>query len=617
MIENKLITIKKKNTFDKGWALFTPCQELQLKNTTYYSVNINDIVKQITYAKEITLFLAEECLHSKIIEEIKWVNNYADIHLIAKNNTIVNSYNEIYFKTIRIDSSLELNVINIKQKGIQTNYFIADGFQSTDDGIVKLLQSSKKNINLDMSALQNASNVIVLGESLSDYQDQIFDYCNNNNIKVYYANKFVDFNKSHYDKYLNSKVQLVVANHVGQGICIDKNNKLFFGTIVNEKFVFVEVENLYNYISGDIYINAKKKSLLVGEEIPDNVYVLYNGEISLLKRKDCHMVEKTVNIDLMADFIKERFDKSIVEQHNEYAVIAKNVEYQFTLIPPLYNNEFRYSDIYNLAFDLVKQWKDCYDIHIDEIKKEIKEFKENESFISMLNHIANTNKAVEKMIGEYDYKNYHSVLDNAQQNLVDDSKNILQYCINLNEAISNDLTDKQYSKIDEEIEGYKETIKEKEKDIRNNLNVLQNKRRIEILKNKIDGLIKIKDQFTKRRSSEMVNKQEAFVSWCKNVLNGEIPKVEANSVSTIVNCKELSKNEKLNNFLKKRLFAIKSTLLKLIDVICLMQKIDVPEEYVVFDYQGKHYITIDSEDEFYKTKYIQEKYNILCVARRK
>ena len=46
MIQDKLVTIKKKNIFDKGWALFTPFQSGKIVNRNYQYIRANDIVKQ-------------------------------------------------------------------------------------------------------------------------------------------------------------------------------------------------------------------------------------------------------------------------------------------------------------------------------------------------------------------------------------------------------------------------------------------------------------------------------------------------------------------------------------------------------------------------------------------
>ena len=48
MINDKIITITKNNTFDKGWMIFAPYQMPVYKNRNYKEILVTDIVRAIT-----------------------------------------------------------------------------------------------------------------------------------------------------------------------------------------------------------------------------------------------------------------------------------------------------------------------------------------------------------------------------------------------------------------------------------------------------------------------------------------------------------------------------------------------------------------------------------------
>ena len=135
MIADKLVTIRKENTFEYGWALFTPWHDFPQRNKYYNAVGVSEIVKQITFSKTVTLMLAEPCLSRKIIDELKWVQPYAGITLLAKSNEVAAFYKELRFSSVKIEPSLSLNYIGIECKDGNVGYFISDGFQRTDETV--------------------------------------------------------------------------------------------------------------------------------------------------------------------------------------------------------------------------------------------------------------------------------------------------------------------------------------------------------------------------------------------------------------------------------------------------------------------------------------------------
>lgn len=290
MIADKLVTIRKENTFEYGWALFTPWHDFPQRNKHYNAVGVSEIVKQITFSKTITLMLAEPCLSRKIIDELKWVQPYAEITLLAKSNDVATFYKDLRFSSVKIEPSLSLNYIGIESKDGKFGYFISDGFLRTDETIESLLSSSQVD-SLDFSPFADADKLIVLGDD-APYLSQLFEYCEKNQISAFFAKSIDTFDRSDYDAYKNRTIDLLIADHVGTGICVQKNGKLFHASLVNGQFVLVEIETISKWIVGNIYCNLKAKAILKGNEIPQNAYVLYQGEVRPLALKEWHIVEK-------------------------------------------------------------------------------------------------------------------------------------------------------------------------------------------------------------------------------------------------------------------------------------------------------------------------------------
>lgn len=614
MIADKLITIQKENTFEYGWELFAPWHDFPRRNNNYQAVGLAEVVKQITFSKAVTLLLSEPCLPRKVVDELKWVEPYAKITLFARSNDVAAFYKELQFSSVKIDSSLSLNYIGIDGKDKKACYFISEGFQRTDDSVERLFASSKK-CEFDFSPFADADKVIVLGDDAS-YLSQLFEYCRHNRIPTFLAKCIADFNKSDYDAYRNSTIGLLVAEHIGEGICVPKSGKLFHASCVKGQFAFSETADFDRWLSGNIYCNLKKNAVLQIDELPQNAYVLHAEKIRPLLLKDWHIVEKTVQTETMADFISERFDRSETEKHNQFSAISKCVEYRFVLVPPFLPTENAFSSLYQGAQDLLLQWEACYTIPVQTVQNALMEFQGNQDFLAVMEHIEESDVSVRNIIGEYHYQDYRSVFQSHKNRLAQDRDALIESCSALNVPIVVEIHHSQISGIDDEIRGYEKTIREKETCIEQNIDVLQSKRRIEILKYKIEELQKIQERLTAVQTSNSVNSQQVFVDYCEQLLNGITTEINEDSVSSIVNGREQSKQERLNAFLQVWLKPVKDLLDKLIELLVKMETIDVPENYIVYDHVGKRYIVIESEDEYLQTLKIQEMYQLQCVVRR-
>lgn len=615
MISDKLVVIKKDNVFDKGWALFTPCRGMQLKNTNYHEIKIDDVIKKITYADEIVLVLKEQCLPLKVVEELKWVDKYAKIYLIARDDSVVGRYEHINFENIRIDSNLPINFLIIKGKNEEDNYIISEGFQIADEFMVNLFLSDQKESKTDLLELEKAEEIFVCGEINKTYIDKLLSFCLKKNIKTYIVKSLTEFKKSIYDQYYDISADIVVADRVSAGICVKKSGKLYYASFVKGKLILIETRDFKSCIAGNTYLNLKCKEVLQGDEIPEEAHVFYEGTISRLKQEQCHVVERTVNIAEMSDFLEKRFDSSEVENHNQFSVIAKSVEYRFTLIPPIITEAFVYSDLYGLAQDLLRKWIDCFSFSLNSVRKDVSIFNGKESFLKMLDHIEESDRIVKDIIGEYSYSDYKTIFEERKKLLEIDNANLINYCFELNSAITGEIRDFQSEKIDQEIAGYRKTIREKEEYIRQNIHVLSNKRRIDLLKKKIQDLERIKANFSERQAENGDNSQKEFLVLCEDLIVGNIKESEADSVAAVLR-QEISEKEKLYAFLKKWLKKIKNLLEDLINLLSVTSEIDVPEKYIVYEHKGKRYIVINSENEYYETLPLQQKYNLHCVVRR-
>ena len=614
MIADKLVTIEKENTFEYGWALFAPWHDFPRRNNNYQAVGVSEVVKQITFSKAVTLLLSEPCLPRKVIDELKWVEPYAKITLLARSNDVAAFYKDLQVSSVRIDPSLSLNYIGIDGKDKKASYFISEGFHPANDSVERLFVSAQKH-EIDCSPFADADKVIVLGDD-AQYLSILFEYCKRNRIPVFLAKGIADFNKSDYDAYRNSMINLLVAEHIGEGICVQKSGKLFHASCVKGQFTFSETADFDRWLSGNIYCNLKKNAVLQINELPQNAYILHAERIRPLLLKDWHIVKKTVQTEMMEDFVFERFDRSETEKHNQFSNIAKCVEYRFVLVPPLLPSENAVSSLYQGAQDLLSQWKACYAIPVQTIQDALIEFEGSQNFLSVLAHINDSDVSIRNIIGEYHYQNYRAVFQSHKNRLAQDREALIESCSALNVPIVAEIHHAQTSGIDDEIRGYEKTIREKETCIEQNIDVLQSKRRIEILKHKIEELQKVKERLTAVQTSNSVNSQRMFVDYCEQLLNGITTATGEDSVSSIVNGREQSKQERLNVFLQVWLKPVKDLLDKLIDLLVKMETIDVPENYIVYDHAGKRYIVIESEDEYLQTLQRQKRYHLLCVVRR-
>ena len=117
-------------------------------------------------------------------------------------------------------------------------------------------------------------------------------------------------------------------------------------SILNDGYlVLYPIDRISSYVS-ELYKNLFLKDAIEVDKIPADVYSCFGGKNEKLNINDAYVVKKDVSICEMSDFVNERFDKSIVEKHNDYSNKARRTQYFFTLIPPLFDSSYRESLIY-------------------------------------------------------------------------------------------------------------------------------------------------------------------------------------------------------------------------------------------------------------------------------
>jgi len=79
---------------------------------------------------------------------------------------------------------------------------------------------------------------------------------------------------------------------------------------------------------------------------------------------------------------------------------------------------------------------------------------------------------------------------------------------------------------------------------------------------------------------------------------------------------EREKTIKLENLFSQYLKDFYETIIFTYDVLKELGLQDFPENYLLFEKDKKQYIVIENENEYEETKYIQKKYDLLCLVRR-
>lgn len=616
MIENKKIIITKENTFDKGWTLFHPFDLNINRNRLFKETMISDVIRLITHSNEVNLILSDSCLSSRIVNEIEWANKYIKLNIIAKDDSIINNYRKFSFNSKKVDSSIDFSYIGIigKENG---HFMISDGYTEIDDSLYKVYFQNK-NLKGDYSFLNNASKLIIIDcDGKKDYS-MVISAASQNKIPCYYAVNTRYFNNRIFNYSKENKIELLVSEYTQNGIIVvNRDNTLSCVTMTNNGFYLsYPIENISSFL-GMEYKSGYYKDSIETDKLKGEIYSCYNGRIEKLNIIDKKIVPLNVDVELMSDFVSETFDSSIVEKHNDYSAEAKKVEYQFNLIPPLFDSKYVESNIYDGIHELHSKWNNQQTLKIKRIKDDYNTFiDEDYGLIDFLLETEKFTKEFDERVEKCDYKNYYCWIKSVSDQFNKNRTSLLDICKNMFNSINEESSGTKFDKFDNEIAGYEQTIKEKNALIQKGIDVLSNKRRVEILTKKINDLLELNKHFESNSSSRNDKNLNAFIKRCEELLDGKHRVFNDDSIGNIVKPKEETKLAKLEAFVDNYLLSIRKYDDECLSTIDKLSNESIPEDYAVYDKKGQRYIIINDLQEYETTKHICDKFKLRCITRR-
>ena len=616
MIENKKIIITKENTFDKGWTLFHPFDLNINRNRLFKETMISDVIRLITHSNEVNLILSDSCLSSRIVNEIEWANKYIKLNIIAKDDSIINNYRKFSFNSKKVDSSIDFSYIGIigKENG---HFMISDGYTEIDDSLYKVYFQNK-NLKGDYSFLNNASKLIIIDcDGKKDYS-MVISAASQNKIPCYYAVNTRYFNNRIFNYSKENKIELLVSEYTQNGIIVvNRDNTLSCVTMTNNGFYLsYPIENISSFL-GMEYKSGYYKDSIETDKLKGEIYSCYNGRIEKLNIIDKKIIPLNVDVELMSDFVSETFDSSIVEKHNDYSAEAKKVEYQFNLIPPLFDSKYVESNIYDGIHELHSKWNKQQTLKIKRIKDDYNTFiDEDYGLIDFLLETEKFTKEFDERVEKCDYKNYYCWIKSVSDQFNKNRTSLLDICKNMFNSINEESSGTKFDKFDNEIAGYEQTIKEKNALIQKGIDVLSNKRRVEILTKKINDLLELKKHFESNSSSRNDKNLNAFIKRCEELLDGKHRVFNDDSIGNIVKPKEETKLAKLEAFVDNYLLSIRKYDDECLSTIDKLSNESIPEDYAVYDKKGQRYIIINDLQEYETTKHICDKFKLRCITRR-
>ena len=616
-IQNKLIVIVKDNQFDKGWTLFSPSSFKIERNWQFRKADLSYVVKLITFSTQVDLVLSETCLPSRIINELEWSNKYIKINIIAQSKMVLDRYKNLKFNSCRIDESVSINYIGIT--GRNNGYFmIEDDFCEIDESVENIYFNPAKASD-KYSSLEKAKMMIVCSDGKHKDFTDLLSLSSKYGLKCCYVIKDKHFDRAAYDFARNNKIELFISNYVEDMVLIvNKDDSINRMSILNDGHVVLHpIDRISNYV-GELYKNPFLNDVVDVDKIPAGVYSCLNGKNEKLEITDAVVIRKDVSITEMSDFVNEIFDKSIIENHNDYSNKGKTTQYFFTLIPPLFDSSYVESSIYTPIHKLQEEWANLNKIKFDRVVRDYREFMNKDSkLIPFIDYSKKFTDSLEQMVSKCSYKGYYSKINEAIRVYEDYQKNIFEDCSFMFNEINSESSGTKFDKFDVEIEGYRKTIKEKEVLIFMGTDVLSNKRRIEILNKKIEDLLALKEKFEGSAASRSNKEADSFIAYCKRLVNGvSVSSDDSDSIGKIVNTSEGSKFVKLNNFVSNYLKLINDYLAKCLTCLNYLNDVHIPEEYPVFEKKGQKYIVIKELNEYEATKELCKEFSLKCLVRR-
>ena len=616
MIQDKIVTIKKENCFDKGWALFRPFEMRLTKNRSFSPLSARDLVSAITRCDSVFMILSEPCLPSSVLEELKWANPYIDITLVAKDQGIVDRYSNLKFAKVEIDCTIGINYVGVHGKNTLC-VMIADAFIATDDTPEQAYFGKNRDTDV-FTYLAGAQEVLIVDPTCKGDFSALVTACKANRVAVHYAIDPKNFNKSILERVKSSGANMLVGTHLHDGIYVtyDTGKICRVQCLANGVALPCEIGDLSLFVS-DVYQNLFYEDQVSMSRVEKNAYVCFNGQI---KRLDIQ-AEKTVDISValatMEDFLAERFDSSVTESHNDYCTEAKQVVYRFTLTPPLFDSSYQVSAIYNDVVALNKKLQSAQ-INWKTVIQDYQAITETRGIDALCGEIGTFVARLKNAVSKCEYKEYKCFMAYLLEIQTDTEQRLFSLLGDVFGEVNAESAGTKFDKFDAEIAGYQQTIKEKEALISRGVEVLSNKRRVEILQKKVADLQRMKAQFEARSGGVSDKSKEAFLTKCRAWAegNGTSDANVDDSIGNVLRAKEITKAMLLEEFAQKHLYTLCRYFKKTTPVLQALCEIDIPEEYRVYDKDGERFIVLDDAKEYDKTKAIREKYHLNALARR-
>ncbi len=610
MIENKCIKIVKRNKFDKDWALFQEYEFDFFKNPLYEETYIPTIIKLITFANELNLILSEPCLSSKIIEEIVWANKNTKVNIIAKSTNIIKKYSNIKFAKVIIDNKIDFNYLGIKGK--ENKYFlINDGYIEVDDTIKKKCFSNTK-LNNNALFSKDVSKIIIIDSKAEFKELELVKMAEKADINCLYIINIKAFNKNVFDTAVKNSLNLFISDKTNNGvIMLLKNGDIKKINLLDDKVSTIySIPTIKDYI-GKLYINDSKIKANA------NLFICLDGIIKSLNIVSKKTIKINVPIKRMSDFVDDKFDSSIVESHNDYASEAKSVEYQFTLIPPIFDKTYEVSKIYDEVISLIDEWNHSQIIDFENIKKDYFDYADEDfGIINLLDKSAYFTKSLNNRKLEYDFVDFNKEIKNTIQLFENLNDNLLNVCKEMHNKTNDISLSSKFDKFDAEIIRYEQLILEKESLIKNGIDKFKNEKRIEDLKNKRDNLLNLKEKFITSSSKINDKSQTEFINYCCKILSDSKKEVNLDSLVNVIKINNESRTFKLYSFIDKYLLKIKQYINISLKILFKLNKVYIPENYKVYEKYKTRYIVIDDLSEYELTKDLCKQFNLECLARR-
>ena len=353
-------------------------------------------------------------------------------------------------------------------------------------------------------------------------------------------------------------------------------------------------------------------SCLIGD-----VFSCYRGSICKLNIQPTKTIKLERQIEFMSDFVNEKFDSTIVESHNDYSAEAMECIYEFTLVPPIFTDSFKESTIYDPLHGLQNKWKKAQCIDFESIINDHNTFlKSDLGVIKFCNDRRSFTSNLISKVTKCNYSGYYSMIEDEIQRNRLFKEDLLQILQKMFETVNQSSSVTKFDKFDNEIEGYRATILEKEELVKNGVEVLSNKRRIEILNKKINDLLELKKHFVSSSTSRNDKNLSAFINKCKTLLSVAKQEIERDSIGNIVKPKEETASTKLEMFVDKYLFELNMYLDACDELLDELKRVEIPENYPVYDFKNRRYIVIDNLIEYDNTLEIQKEFDLYCLARR-